>query len=129
MASIAVNVRRKEASLDLQADLQRARWLANLLDARFSVGGIRFGLDAIVGLIPGVGDVVALATAGYPLHLVKKHNLPRKYARRMTANIAIDFVGGLVPLLGDVFDVYYKANLKNLALLEKAVAESGEVRA
>ncbi len=123
MQSIAVNVRRHDASLDLEADLRRARALAKLLDSQFSIAGFRFGLDAIVGLVPGIGDAAALAVATYPIYLVNKHKLPRRYARRMVFNVAIDFVGGSVPLLGDVFDAYYKANLKNLKLLEKAAAE------
>ena len=124
MATLAVNVRlRREAALDLEADLRRARVLARLLDAQYSVAGFRFGLDAVVGLIPGFGDVVTSAAALYPIWLVYKHDLPRKYARRMMLNVAIDFAGGAIPILGDLFDAYFKANLKNLALLEKAVAE------
>src|SRR3954470_17296107 len=70
MAAIAVNVRRKQAgspTLDLEGDLQRARWLANLLDAEFSLGGIKFGLDAIVGLVPVVGDTVSFVAGMYPI--------------------------------------------------------------
>ena len=122
MATIAVQVRRRDESLDLDADLRRAQWLANLLDARFSIAGIRFGLDGIIGLMPGFGDGATLLAALYPLYLLKKHNLDRRYFRRMVANIAIDFVGGMLPLVGDLFDVYYKANLKNVALLERAAA-------
>ena len=109
--------------MDLEADLRRARTLARILDAQFSIAGIRFGADAIVGLIPGIGDTIALGVSLYPLYLVHKHKLPRKYARRMVTNVTIDWLVGLVPLAGDVFDVYFKANLKNLALLERAAAQ------
>ena len=128
MATIAVNVRRRDEALDLDADLRRARVLAKLLDAQFSVGGFRFGLDPLIGLVPGMGDVVMSAVALYPVYLVRKHKLSQRYARKMLVNVAIDFAGGAVPILGDLFDAYFKANLKNLALLERAVAESNGAR-
>ena len=128
MAAIAVNVRRRDEALDLDADLRRARVLAKLLDAQFSVGGFRFGLDPLIGLVPGMGDVVMSAVALYPVYLVRKHKLSQRYARKMLVNVAIDFAGGAVPILGDLFDAYFKANLKNLALLERAVAESNGAR-
>jgi hypothetical protein len=128
MATIAVNVRRRDEALDLDADLRRARVLAKLLDAQFSVGGFRFGLDALIGLVPGMGDVVMSAVALYPVYLVRKHKLSQRYARTMLVNVAIDFAGGTVPILGDLFDAYFKANLKNLALLERAVAEGNGAR-
>jgi hypothetical protein len=120
MATIAVNVRRRDEALDLDADLRRARVLAKLLDAQFSVGGFRFGLDALIGLMSAV--------ALYPVYLVRKHKLSQRYARKMLVNVAIDFAGGAVPILGDLFDAYFKANLKNLALLERAVAEGNGAR-
>jgi hypothetical protein len=128
MATIAVNVRRRDEALDLDADLRRARVLAKLLDAQFSVGGFRFGLDPLIGLVPGMGDVVMSAVALYPVYLVRKHKLSQRYARKMLVNVAIDFAGGAVPILGDLFDAYFKANLKNLALLERAVAEGNGAR-
>jgi hypothetical protein len=122
MAAIPVSVRRREESLDLDADLRRARWLANLLDAQFSLAGVRFGLDAIVGLIPGIGDTAALIGALYPIYVLRKHQLDPagRVERKMIRNIAIDYFIGLVPLFGDAFDVYFRANLKNLELLENA---------
>lgn len=126
MNPIAVDVRRHEPTLDLVADLQRARALATLLDAQFSLLGFKFGLDPLVGLLPVVGDTIMLIASMYPIHVAQKHNLPKKYLRRMKWNIALDYVVGLVPLLGDVFDASFKANLRNVALLEKALAERGQ---
>jgi hypothetical protein len=125
MATIAVQVQRHRASeavLDLEADLARARRLATLLDSQFSFAGIKFGLDAIVGLIPAVGDTIALVAGLYPIHVARKHNLGRDVEHRMILNLAIDYFGGIIPLIGDLFDVSFKANLKNVALLEKAAA-------
>src|SRR5262245_17668016 len=102
------------AESELQADLRRARVLANLMDAQFQVLGFRFGLDALVGLIPVVGDTLTLVAGAYPIVLVRKHGLGAHVAIRMGMNLFIDYAGGLIPLLGDLFDATYKANLKNL---------------
>ena len=109
-----------DADAALAADLARARWLANLLDAQFNFMGIEFGLDAIVGLVPVVGDCATALAALYPVHVAKKHNLGRTVQARMAFNVLVDFAAGAVPLVGDLVDVAYKANLKNLKLLERA---------
>jgi hypothetical protein len=109
-----------DAPLDLEADLRRARQIAMLLDARFELAGIKFGMDAIVGLIPGVGDLLTTLVGAYPLYVARRHGLGRWVTARMAGNLALDFLAGAVPVVGDVFDVAFKANLKNLQLLEKA---------
>src|ERR687897_2398018 len=96
------------------------RW-AVLLDSAFRVPGtrIRFGLDAIIGLIPGVGDISTPAFAALILLQAVRMRLPLVVQARMVLNAAIDMLMGLVPLLGDLADVAWKANLRNLALLER----------
>ena len=133
MDTLTVDVRRVDAGSagdqtgygpavsELDADLARARWLANLLDSQFNLMGVEFGLDAIVGLIPVVGDAITSVAALYPVHLAKKHNLGKTLQARMAFNVLMDFAAGAVPVIGDLVDVAYKANLKNLKLLEKAV--------
>jgi hypothetical protein len=106
---------------ELDADLARARWLARLLDSQFNFMGIEFGLDAIAGLVPVVGDCAAAVAALYPVHVARKHNLGKTLQARMAFNVLMDFAAGAVPVIGDLVDVAYKANLKNLSLLEKAV--------
>jgi hypothetical protein len=126
MATIAVQVQRHrdaDTSFELEADLARARRLAKLLDAQFSIAGIKFGFDAIVGLVPAVGDTIALLAGLYPIHVARKHQLGRDVEHRMIVNLAIDYFGGIVPIIGDLFDVSFKANLKNVALLEKAARD------
>lgn len=125
METITVDVRRvgAEPVLDLKADLAKARFLATLLDSQFSFAGIKFGLDAIVGLVPVVGDTVTMLAGMYPIHLARKHGLGKRLEYRMLANLAIDYFGGLLPIVGDAFDVAYKSNLKNVALLEAAFAK------
>jgi hypothetical protein len=103
--------------------LARARTLARLLDSAAKVPGtgIRFGADAILGLIPGLGDVAGAALAGYLVILAQRLGAPRAVVLRMLANVAVDTVGGTVPIIGDLFDVAYKSNTRNVALLEQAV--------
>jgi hypothetical protein len=104
-----------------QRNLDLLRRWAVLLDSAFRVPGtrIRFGLDAIVGLFPGLGD---LATPVFALLLLLhafRMRLPAVVQARMVLNSALDMAMGLVPILGDVADIGFKANLRNLALLER----------
>src|SRR5258705_313250 len=124
MATVAVQVHRVPARgeiNELQTDLARARWLADLLDTKFSVGGFRFGIDPIIDLVPVLGDTVMFVAGLYPLHLARKHNLPKRTQWRMIGNLVIDYVIGIIPIIGAVFDAAYKANIKNVALLERAL--------
>lgn len=102
-----------------ELDLLR-RW-AVLLDSAFRVPGtnVRFGLDAIVGLVPGIGDLVAPVFTLALLGTALKMRVPAVVVARMVLNAAIDMVIGLVPLAGDVADVFWKADLRNVALLER----------
>jgi hypothetical protein len=80
---------------------------------------VRFGLDALIGLVPGIGDLV---TTGLSLYLVSEARAlgaPRRLIWRMLANVALDGVVGAVPLAGDVFDVMWRANRRNMALLRE----------
>jgi hypothetical protein len=117
--TLRVDVRRAATS-DLETDLEAARLVAQLMDAQFELGKIKFGLDALIGLVPVAGDLVSLGIGMYPIYLARKHNLGRTVILRMWANLATDFAVGLVPLVGDAADVLVKANLKNVALLEHA---------
>ena len=98
-----------------RADLQRARAVAKWTDARF--------LDPLVGmLLPGVGDVLG-ATAGlYIVAVAVRHGVPRATVARMLFNVAVDCAGGVVPVVGDLFDVLNRANLRNVRLLEQHLA-------
>ena len=104
--------------------LARARTLTRLLDSAAHVPGtrVRFGLDSILGLVPGLGDVAGAVLSGYLVLLASRMGAPQSVIMRMLANVAVDTVGGTVPLFGDLFDVAWKSNTRNLALLER-VAE------
>lgn len=83
----------------------------------------RIGLDPIIGLVPGIGDAAGAILAAAILIEAIRRGIPRFTLVRMAANIALDTVLGSVPLLGDLFDAAWKANLRNLALLERHLAE------
>jgi hypothetical protein len=93
--------------------------LANLLDIAFFVPGtnIRFGVDALIGLIPGIGDAITTALSLYIVHEARQLGAPRHLIARMLANVALDGVVGAVPFLGDAFDLMWRANRRNMALL------------
>jgi hypothetical protein len=126
MTAIPVSVARHQASVDepdLQADVDRARRLARLLDSEFSIGGFRFGLDALAGLVPVLGDTISLLAGLYSIHVVRKHGLGKRIEQRMIANLLLDYVGGLMPVVGDLFDAWFKANEMNVKLLDKAARD------
>ncbi|MGK2962437.1 MAG: DUF4112 domain-containing protein, partial [Gemmatimonadaceae bacterium] len=82
-----------------------------------------FGLDALIGLIPGVGDVSGAAMAGYIVLTAARLGLPKAVIGRMVLNLGVDTLVGALPLLGDLFDVGFRANLRNSALLDRYLAE------
>jgi hypothetical protein len=98
--------------------------LVNLLDTLFRVPGLglRFGLDAILGLVPGFGDTLTSLASLYVLAAARRHGASRVLLARMALNIAIDYGLGIIPFVGDLFDVYWKANVKNLELLRRHIA-------
>lgn len=121
METVRVDVRRSVAGSDVEVDLASARFVAHLMDAQFEVGKIKFGLDAIIGLVPVAGDLASMGIGLYPIYLARKHGLSRAVILRMWGNLAIDLAVGVVPVVGDAADVLVKANLKNVAILEKGL--------
>jgi hypothetical protein len=97
--------------------------LAYWMDTAFEIPGlgIRFGFDAIIGLIPGLGDIITSLISLYILAAARRYGVPRATLLRMAFNIAVDTTVGAIPLLGDAFDVYWKANVMNVALLRRHV--------
>jgi hypothetical protein len=93
--------------------------LARLMDTAFVVPGtgIRFGLDAVIGLVPGVGDMITTVISLYIVNEARALGAPPWLVARMVANVALDGLVGAVPLVGDAFDVAFRANRRNMALL------------
>lgn len=115
----------------MSASLIRARTVARLLDSGASIPGtkIRFGLDPILGLVPGLGDVAGAVLSGYIVLVGVRLGASRSVVLRMLANIVIDTVLGSVPLVGDAFDVVWKSNNRNVTLLERFLERPEETRA
>jgi hypothetical protein len=99
--------------------------LATLLDTAFLLPGtnIRFGVDALIGLIPGIGDAVTTLMSLYIVREARELGVPRHVIARMLMNVALDGVVGAVPFLGDAFDVMWRANRRNMALLQRHLAD------
>ena len=114
----------------LHPHLHRYRKLAHALDARFRIPGtpFRFGWDAIIGLIPGAGDAAGGLLGGYGLYTAFRVGAPPVILVRMFMNLAIDLVGGAFPLVGDLFDIGWRGNLRNLSLLERWLERPHQTR-
>ena len=106
------------------ARARRIRTLAQLLDNSIQIPGTswRFGFDAIIGLIPVVGDLIGGVLSGYIILEAARAEVSTLTLARMLANVGIDTLVGSVPALGDLFDAAWKANIKNVALLERHLA-------
>ena len=107
-----------DASPKSTQDLER---IANWLDSVFEIPGIRlrFGVDAILGLLPGVGDTASALASIFILQAASKYGVPRITLARMTLNIGVDLLVGAIPVVVDLFDLYWKANRKNVELLRR----------
>ena len=105
---------------DMATRLARMRRVAWLVDAAFHIPGtrIRFGLNSLIGLAPGAGDAVLGLVSLYIVQQAHAMGVPPAKLARMVANVAIEVVGGSVPVLGDLFDVALKANLRNIRIVE-----------
>lgn len=109
------------------AALARARALARLLDTSLRVPGtrFRFGLDPILGLVPGIGDLAGVLLSSTILLTAARLGVPGPTLLRMGMNVGIEAVVGLVPLLGDLFDAGWRANVRNMALIDAHLERPG----
>ena len=109
-----------EADEKIPQDLLALRNFARLMDQAFPIPGtnIRVGLDAVVGLIPGIGDVVGGVMSTWIILGALRHRVPARIIMRMILNVCIDLLFGAVPVAGDVFDFMFEENMRNMRLLE-----------
>lgn len=105
------------------AGLNQFHRLARLLDTQLGVPGVpfRFGIDGVLGMIPVVGDTLTAGMGLFALQLAHSHNLPRRAKFAMLRNIAVDWVVGSIPLVGDLFDFAFHAHAKNAKILERYI--------
>ena len=110
-----------EPDAKLPRDLVALRRFAYYMDEAFTIPGtpIKVGFDALLGLIPGIGDVIGGILSTWIVIGALRHRVPARIIARMVLNIAIDLFFGAVPVAGDVFDFLYEENMKNMRLLEK----------
>ena len=112
---------------DAEQTLVRLEAIARLMDNSLVVPGtnIRFGLDALVGLVPVAGDMIGGLISSYLIWEARRLNVPKWLIARMVANALIDTTLGSIPVLGDIFDVAFRANMKNMALLRRHLERKG----
>lgn len=111
----------EHGSLELElAEIER---IVNMLDSWFVIPGtnVRVGLDAIVGLVPALGDIAMLLASLYVVDRLSRLGLSGFTRARMFANVFIDFVIGAIPVLGDFFDIAFRANVRNLEIARRAL--------
>jgi len=103
----------------MHPSVNRANKLAKLLDSQFEILGIRFGIDPLLSLIPGLGDIVANVLGIYIILVAYEVGVPFVHILRMIFHVVIDALIGAIPIVGDIFDVYYKANMRNIRILKE----------
>jgi hypothetical protein len=107
--------------------LNRIRKFSRLMDTAFGIPGtkFRFGLDPIIGLIPGLGDLISTLVSAYIIYLAMRFNLPKDMLAKMIFNVSLESVIGTIPFIGDIFDAFYKSNIRNLEILEQHLNQVG----
>jgi hypothetical protein len=112
------------------ANIAPLQQLARLLDAAVRIPGtnIRFGLDAVLGLVPGAGDIAGGVLSTFIIIQAARLGAPQSVLARMVLNVAIDSIVGAVPILGDIFDIGWKSNTRNAVLLERYAAQPRATR-
>jgi len=109
---------------DKHETLAHLRQVATFLDSRFSLAGYRFGVDGIIGLVPGVGDAIGGLIALYIVLRAHLMGAPSHVTNRMLIGVMIDVLLGSIPVAGDIFDFFYKVNNRNLRMIEEWIARS-----
>jgi hypothetical protein len=106
-------------------ELKNLQIIAKLMDSQFRIPGtdVKFGLDALIGLIPGAGDFATFLISGYMVSVMAKNGASGFVLARMVLNIVIDSLVGSIPILGDIFDVAFKANQRNITLMQQHYVE------
>lgn len=114
---------------EIEAALARVEALARMMDSIVEIPGtkVRIGFDAMLGLVPVLGDLLSQAISSYIIWEARRLGVSRFTMARMIGNSAVDMVVGIVPFVGDAFDVVFRANMKNLALLRAHLEKQGHV--
>ena len=116
---------KKKNTLPTTREMQNMDRLSRWMDSIFKIPGtnFRFGLDGILGLIPGAGDISTLAVSGYLILLMARNGASGYILARMVLNVGIDALIGSIPFIGDIFDFVFKANQANMSLMRRYYQE------
>lgn len=114
----------KNAAPSREASLRRMQAVANILDSAFVIPGTkqRIGIDAIIGLMPGVGDVLTTILSSYVIWEARNLGVSRVAIARMLANLGIHATIGSIPLIGDLFDAFFRVNQRNMKIIRAHIA-------
>lgn len=107
--------------------LKNIERISRLMDSQFKIGGFRFGLDPIINLVPFLGDGISLVISTLLVFTMRKHGASNKIMVKMALNVIVDAIIGAIPLIGWIFDFYFKANERNLRLLKEHYQEGKHV--
>ena len=115
---------------EVEAAVARIEFLSRVMDSMIEIPGtkMRIGVDALIGIVPVVGDLISQAISSYLIWEARKLGVSRFTIARMIGNSAIDTVVGFIPFAGDAFDMAFRANMKNLALLKAHLAKHGHIK-
>lgn len=117
----ALKAVRLETGRTVEEELAALQAMARLMDSKFEVMGMRFGVDALVGLVPVLGDLVTLAAGSTALFTSVRLKLPWHVHARIAANLAVDAGIGAVPVAGDAFDFFFRSHKRSFRLVEQQV--------
>jgi hypothetical protein len=123
--TVGMNKSTRQPETNKNSAILNLEALARLMDSRFKIPGtnIRFGLDALIGLIPGAGDLGTFMVSGYMLAVLSQNGASGYVLAKMTLNIVIDSLIGAIPVIGDLFDIFFKANQRNMKLMREHFVE------
>ena len=115
----------EDLKLSHQAALKRLEKFSRFTDSSIGIPFTRFkfGVEALIGILPGVGDLAGLILSSYILFEAQRLGVSKRIKLRIVINMLIDFFGGLIPLVGDIFDAYFKANTRDTRLLKNYLAK------
>tara|TARA_B110000211_G_scaffold206669_1_gene241884 strand:+ start:211 stop:603 length:393 start_codon:yes stop_codon:yes gene_type:complete len=120
----------EHSQMKAQAAIARLERFSKLTDSSIGIPFTKFniGLEAVIGLVPVIGDAAGLILSSYVLIEAQRLGVSKRIKTKMIINMLIDFVGGLVPFFGDIFDAFFKANTRNTRLLKKHIAKQVKVK-